>query len=279
MTTTVSVVVPSRNSARTIAACLESVRAQRGVVLELIVVDNHSDDGTFEIARRYADQVILGGPERSAQRNTGVRLSRGEWICWIDSDMVLPPETLGVALAAAQLNDVRTVAIPETSFGAGYWTACRALERRCYLGDVGLHNPRLLRRDLFREIGGFGESMAGPEDADLRLRLRAAGEPIGYARSVLIAHDEGRLSLRTVWAKRVYYGRSLPALTDAHPRPMTTQCRELVLAYWRNRRLLLDDPRHLVGLLVLRTVEAVGYLAGAARGYDARRTRAGESVR
>jgi hypothetical protein len=125
---TVSVVVPTRNSMRTLAACLRSIRAQ-DVPVELIVVDNASTDGTYELARELADTAVRGGPERSAQRNAGVRLATAGWILWIDADMVLPPTTVSAALATATRDGADAVAVPEVSVGTGYWTACRALER------------------------------------------------------------------------------------------------------------------------------------------------------
>ncbi len=261
--TTVSVVVPTRNSIRTLDACLASVRAQRGVDVELVVVDNHSSDGTPDVARRHAHRVLTAGPERSAQRNAGVRAGTAEWICWIDSDMVLPPQTLLTALDVAAAEGVRAVSVPEFSVGSGFWTACRALERSCYVDDgTALHNPRLLRRDLFDELGGFNEDLAGPEDADLRLRLVGRGERLGYAPQVLIEHDEGRLTLRGVWAKRVYYGRSLPGLASEHSHSMVRQGVQVLQAYWRNRRRLLRHPVLTVGVVVLRVVDAAGYLYG-----------------
>jgi len=101
MTHTVPVVVPSRNSARTMAACLASVRAQRGV-------------------------VVVG---------VGVGTSEADRICRIDSDMVLTRDTLAGAPAEAHRSGVRTVAIGDTSVDGDFWTACRALEQRCYLDD------------------------------------------------------------------------------------------------------------------------------------------------
>ena len=95
----VSVVVPTRNNRRTIEACLQSVRAQTYSAIELITVDNSSTDGTDEISRRIADVATTAGPERSAQRNLGFELARGEWVLWLDSDMVLPPTAVAVAMA------------------------------------------------------------------------------------------------------------------------------------------------------------------------------------
>ncbi len=70
--TTVSFVVPTRNSARTIAACVMSLRKQSYADVEIVVVDNDSTDGTAQrAAAAGADRVVVAGPERCAQRNRG----------------------------------------------------------------------------------------------------------------------------------------------------------------------------------------------------------------
>src|SRR5438093_11547332 len=85
----VSVVVPTRNSAPFLDVCLGSIRAQTYPAVELIVVDNHSSDNTLSIARRWTDRVFTQGPERSTQRNYGARQAAGEYLLFVDSDMVL----------------------------------------------------------------------------------------------------------------------------------------------------------------------------------------------
>jgi glycosyltransferase involved in cell wall biosynthesis len=257
----VTVVVPTRNSIRTLAACLRSIRAQ-DVPVDLVVVDNDSTDGTYELALQIADAAVRGGPERSAQRNTGVRLAGTEWVLWIDSDMVLPPATVSAALATAADTGADAVAIPEVSVGPGFWTACRALERSCYVDDPALHNPRLLRRDLLLSDGAFDPALAGPEDTDLRLRLRSAGTRTALCREVLIVHDEGRLTLRSVLAKRVYYGRSLPAFVAKNPGALAGQGAGTVRALVRHRHTLAAHPVRTAGLLLLRALEAAAYGAG-----------------
>lgn len=262
---TVSVIVTTRNVARTLAACLSSIRRQDYSELELVVVDNHSTDATPEIARRYADVVLCAGPERSAQRNVGVETATGAWVLWIDADMVLEPSVVSRAVEAAGRAGALAVSIPERTVGPGFWTACRALERSCYLDDPSLFNPRLLRRDLLLGMGGFAETMAGPEDTDLRHRLAAAGEVVAHC-DAFIDHDEGRLTLSDVVRKRVYYGRSLPAFAEANPGQVRTQAASTLRAFLRHRSRLMADPAHGAGLVALRAIEAGGYAVGAWQG-------------
>ena len=83
----VSVIVTTKNEERNIGACLESVVQQSMPLLEIIVVDNYSEDKTRDIAREYGAEVFEKGPERSAQRNYGVEKALGQYILYLDADM------------------------------------------------------------------------------------------------------------------------------------------------------------------------------------------------
>jgi glycosyltransferase involved in cell wall biosynthesis len=86
--TTISFVVPTYNSSRTIAACVQSLKTQSVGDVEVVVVDNHSKDGTADLALQAgADIVMAAGPERCAQRNRGFDASHGDIVVFIDSDM------------------------------------------------------------------------------------------------------------------------------------------------------------------------------------------------
>lgn len=261
----VTVVVPTYNNERTLEACLRSVREQTHPNVELVVVDNHSRDATPLIAAHHADVLLTRGPERSAQRNAGVETASGEWVLWLDSDMVLPPRALELALETASDSGAEALALPERTIGDGFWTRCRALERECYLDDPSLHNPRLLRREHLERDGGFRLDMSGPEDADLRLRLRDEGVAVAVV-PVLVDHDEGKLTVRSVLAKRYYYGLSIPAFSRAHGGAVGGQGRGILRSYVRNAGRLARDPLHTGGMVVLRTAEAAAYGWGAWRG-------------
>lgn len=260
----VSVIVPTKDAERTLESCLRSIRAQSWPAVELVVVDNFSADRTFEIARDHADVAVQSGPERSAQRNRAIELSSGEYVLWIDADMVLTPRVLEDAVTAAERTGATAVFIPEETVGSGFWTACRSLERRCYVGEELIEAPRLLRRSFFLEHGGFVAGVAGQEDADLRQRLITAGAPMTHI-DTYILHDEGRLTIPFILRKRYYYGQSLPAYNRAQPGAIWAQGRATFKAMARNVPLLAGDPVHAVALVGLRTAEGVAYALGAAR--------------
>lgn len=261
----VSVVVPVKDSIRTIEACLRSIRAQTWAPLELIVVDNFSTDGTWEVAQRWAHDAVQAGPERSAQRNLGVERANGPWVLWIDADMELPPAIVEQAMAVALDEGADGVFIPEVTVGDGYWTACRALERSCCTDEILVQSPRLVRRDYLRGSGGFLESLSGTEDAELRSRMIADGCSLAWIPEEIV-HDEGRMSLGFIWSKRYYYGRGLKRYRAAHPGALGEQAGSAVGAYRRHWRKLAARPGVAAGVVVMRAGEFVAYGVGAALG-------------
>jgi glycosyltransferase involved in cell wall biosynthesis len=272
----VSIVVPTRNSAATLAACLESARSQDHSDIELIVVDNHSSDRTQEIARDLADTVLIAGPERSAQRNAGARAAVGQFLLFIDSDMVLEPTVVSECVEAAQ-SGAGSVVIPELSFGEGYWTRCKALERACYLGDDTIEAARFFTREAFERAGGYDESIpAGPEDWDLHERVRASGARVERT-DALIWHNEGRLRLRETMATKFYYGRGTGVYVRRHPTLARRQLRLFRPAFVRHWRKLARQPLIGAGMLVMKGFELGAGAAGlwSAR-IDGRRARTAE---
>ncbi|MBQ7846500.1 MAG: glycosyltransferase [Clostridia bacterium] len=106
----VSVVIPVYNGEGAIQACLQSLQAQQGVEMEIIVVDDGSTDATWSILQQLAqkDERILpihqenGGV--SAARNRGLQACRGEYIRFVDADDVLPEGSMLALLEKARQN-------------------------------------------------------------------------------------------------------------------------------------------------------------------------------
>ncbi|HET9442023.1 MAG TPA: glycosyltransferase family A protein [Acidimicrobiales bacterium] len=259
-------VVPTKNSARTIEACLRSIRDQEGGDVELVVVDNHSTDGTEKAARRLADLVISAGPERSAQRNLGAGAGGGDHVVFIDSDMVLEPQIARqVRQAFAADPRAGALVLPELAFGDGFWARCREAEKRLYLGDSRVEAARAFRRRAFEEAGGYDTGLTGVEDWDLPDRIRRSGWVIGRVEA-RVHHDEGHLDLRETFRKKRYYGRTVaPYLARHGPVAVGRAAR---LALFRKPSRFVREPAPSFGLVGLKAVEALGILAGMG---DARR--------
>jgi glycosyltransferase involved in cell wall biosynthesis len=255
----VTFVVPTKNSARTIEACLRSIRSQTGPAVELVVVDNFSTDDTPAIAADLADVFIAAGPERSAQRNIGARAGSGPFIAFIDSDMVLEPRIASDITETFRSEDIGALVLPEFAFGTGFLSRSRALEKQLYIGDPNVEAARVFRREIFEEVGGYDEALHGGEDWELPERVRSRGSSIGRTVGA-VWHDEGRIVLRDTFRKKIYYGRSISDYLAKSTRPGRE--RFLRTGPLRQPRLLFGRPHVTLGLVALKATETAGLLTG-----------------
>jgi glycosyltransferase involved in cell wall biosynthesis len=212
----VSVIVPTKNSAATLEACLKSIKAQAYCPIELIVVDNHSSDATQEIAKQFTDKVFVKGPERSAQRNYGAARSSGQYLLMVDSDMELNRKVVK-ACSDELLGDpaVRSVIIPEESFGVGFWSQCKQLERSFYIGVPWIEAARFFSKVAYEAVGGYNETLVSGEDWDLSKRIEEIGKITRICE--VIRHNEGRVSLWKAVKKKYYYARHAKAYLARNP--------------------------------------------------------------
>ena len=232
----VSIAVTTRNSAATLSRCLDSICQQTYSNIELVVVDNFSDDDSFEIAREFSSCVMQSGPERAAQRNRALRdIATGRFAGYVDSDMILGPEVVSKAVDALSAGAV-AVYVPEVILRCGWIGDARRFERAAYEATP-VDAVRFFWRQAFLSVGGFEEKLfgPGPEDWDLDLKIRRLGEVTSVhpgssgafwplEKEVLekgvkewgpgaLYHDETSMKLRDYIAKKAYYG---PALTAYH---------------------------------------------------------------
>lgn len=176
----VSVIVPTRNSDRFLRRCLTSIAAQTYDRIELIVVDNHSTDETRSIAAEFTGNVLLGGPERSAQVNQGAMAATGEYVYRVDSDFELDSHVVEQCVAAA-LNGAEAVVVhnsPDPTVGR--LARIRKFEVDFYKYELDQSAARFVRRSLFLGLGGYEESITAGEDYDFQNRLNATGQPIAF---------------------------------------------------------------------------------------------------
>ena len=188
---TITVVVPVRNAADILEDCLVSVAAQGPAAI--IVVDGLSTDGTLDIARRYADDVLSDeGRGLPAARSIGARAAMTPLVALVDADVILPDGSLAALLAEFESGGYRALQAGLLSeSGPGYWG--RALAEHHQTGRsrywFGLVATIFDRETLLEH--GFDASFESGEDIELRWRLAAAGDKTGVSREVVVRHRFG----------------------------------------------------------------------------------------
>jgi len=255
----VSVVIPTRNSEQTLRLCLNSTLRQTYSNVEIVVVDQASEDGTRKIAEESGIEVIsipFGGIylPPTVSRNVGTKVSRGRYLLHIDSDMELTPRVIESCIELA-LQGEQAIIIPEVDFSSNFWGRCKALERSCYLGDPIFETPRFFSWDILHRIRGYDESLRGGEDWDISTRLRNARVPIARTKECLYHHIEDFDFFKNL-RKKYNGGRSFQAYRNKHPQASTQTLTVLRSAFWRNRSRLARDPLHATGFGIQKLLEA-----------------------
>lgn len=195
---TISIVIPAYNAAAFIGQAIGSILKSDYPhdQLEISVVDDGSTDATVDQARAVLagaripwtiHQCDRGGPSRA--RNLGWRLSRGEWIQFLDADDTLAPSKLFHQAEAAR-NLSKVVAVVYSTWAPveqrpGQPPVIRAA-RLPVIGPDPLIDllktenfiatgSQLFRRTWLEQVGGFDESYRLLEDVDLAVRIAMAG--------------------------------------------------------------------------------------------------------
>ena len=186
----VSVVIPSYNRAQYIAETIESVLAQTYTNIEVIVIDDGSTDNTREAVAPYVPRVQYvwqENSERGASRNHGLRLAKGEFIAFLDSDDLWTPEKLEEDLRVFEENPNAGVLYSDLDLIDSEGRQLKTLKRNGYTGNVteqlltdnfvsiGAH---LIRRSFADQVGGFREEreLSGSEDWEFWVRLSCVTE-------------------------------------------------------------------------------------------------------
>jgi glycosyltransferase involved in cell wall biosynthesis len=195
----VSAVIPAYNAQSHVRRAILSINNQIEPVLETIVVDDGSTDGTASIVRTFGDRVRYvhqenGGP--AAARNRGIREARGEWIAFLDADDEWAPAKVRLQLALIdRFPELRWVAGNLLQVRRGlHYPGLVPAELREQLRDGGVvrlfdglskgllfpSGSFLIHRDVFRKAGLFDTTLRTAEDRDMWWRIAMQWPEIGY---------------------------------------------------------------------------------------------------
>lgn len=189
----VSVIIPTYNRAYLLGETIQSVLDQTYQDFELIISDDGSTDDTDEVVEGFNDariryvrrEVNSGGCP--APRNAGLRVARGEYIAFVDSDDIWLPNKLELEVEFLDTHpSVGLVYADVVFFGSRVTSEVRVLEgispvSGYALKELFLHcfisaSVVLVRKTCFEKVGHFDESFAAAGDHDMWLRIAACFE-------------------------------------------------------------------------------------------------------
>lgn len=202
----VSVIITTRNEESVLVKLLTSLKKQSFKNFEILLIDNNSTDQTKKIAKEMGAKVFNFGPERSAQRNFGVKKAAGKYFLFVDADMELSENVIKQCVEVVQSDKtIGGLAIPEKSKASNFWEKVKGFERSFYneKGDPVTDAARFFTREAFLKSKGYDETITGPEDWDLPETIRELGYRIERISSY-IYHRE-RITSPLVLAKKKFY--------------------------------------------------------------------------
>jgi glycosyltransferase involved in cell wall biosynthesis len=181
----VSVCITTKNEEPFLESCLRSVLNQTYDNIEIIVADSNSNDRTIDIAKKYANNVVIKETSMTQGRNLAAKYARGNILCFLDADIILQKDWLDILVP--YLYDEENVAAYgnmypiEKNLKSHVLYACnnivnRALQiakKPCY-SKAG--TAVIVRRDVFEKVGGFSEDITAAEDHDFSLKLSKYGK-------------------------------------------------------------------------------------------------------
>ena len=189
-----SVIIPTFNREATIRETLQSVEQQTFRDFEVIVVDDGSSDSTCEVVRSFGSVKLIQQPNAGpgAARNHGATAATGKYLAFLDSDDLWFPWALKKIAEAIETNSdpaVLSTSITEFSDSTSildisdgkllvdrYADFLNALEQSdCFVG-AGM---TIVRRDIFRSLGGYTSEVTNCEDHHFML---CAGLSSGFVR-------------------------------------------------------------------------------------------------
>ena len=206
----VSVVIPTHNRANVLMRAIRSVFSQTYPNIEIIVVDDGSEDGTATILRGLSGTRTVRQSNKgvSAARNAGIAKSRGKLVAFLDSDDEWRPEKIQkqVKLYHTEkpefichcnelwMRDNKVVNQKGIHTKQGGFFFMRALER-CLISPSAV----IISRVLLDRVGWFDEALEAAEDYDLWLRITAFYEVDFVDEQLVIKHggEQNQLSVTT----------------------------------------------------------------------------------
>lgn len=195
-----TVVIPTKNEEAWIETTL-SVLANSKDVSQIIIVDNDCGNEIKNIASRYSC-LLLQDTTPAKSRNTGAKASHGEFIVFVDADIIVPPDCIRCAVEC--LSENQNVGIvhfkikPMTNnffVNFSYLVMNYYFRFLSFLGfSQGIGNFIAVKRNVFDSIGGFDENIRAGEDVDF-FRRASKFKTISYMINPMIYASTRRFSI------------------------------------------------------------------------------------
>ena len=181
----ISVIIPTHNRIQFLEKAITSIINQTYNVFEIILIDDGSNDGTFDMVKKrfpFVELFYQNNRGVSCARNKGIKMARGDWIAFLDSDDEWLPEKLNKQIYTIRTNPnilfyhSNEIWIKDglrinqgkkhAKYGGRIFEKCLDI---CRISPSSV----VMHKSIFKNIGLFDERLPICEDYDMWLRLTA----------------------------------------------------------------------------------------------------------
>jgi glycosyltransferase involved in cell wall biosynthesis len=215
----ISIIIPVYNGAKTLGFCLESIFKSSYPKFECIVVDDHSNDNSVEIAEGFASKIIKLNKQQGAAyaRNRGCEAAQGDIVFFVDADVTIYPDTLEKVVRTFENH--REISAVFGSYDDQPWNT-NFLSQYKNLFHHYIHQTSLedastfwtgcgaIKREIFFKIGKFNENRRMMEDIELGYKLKAKNYKILLVKYLTVKHLKHYSFLSLL--KSDFFDRAIP---------------------------------------------------------------------
>ena len=230
----VSVIIPAYNAEKYIAEAISSILSQTYKNIEVVIIDDASTDGTLKIIQQYQlkdERIRLYSNKKNmgigANRARGIKLAKGEYICWQDADDISLPNRIASQVSYLQgHSDIGVVGgfmqfFDETGDGVvrRYDENDSALRSKIFRYNPIAQPASMFRAEVYRNVGSYNLEYVVSEDLEMLFRagikyhfanvqevvLKYRQTTNSLTRSNLHNMEKAALSLRRQYSKNSEY--------------------------------------------------------------------------
>lgn len=191
----ISAVIPVYNSVNTLERAINSLLIQ-SEINEIIIVDDGSIDGTFELAKNLEANIKIiyvltheGRINRgaSASRNLGLKHCSNDWIQFLDADDELLPNKIKEQISLIKPNDCLVI-------GPIIWNSNNKLKKTYFDRDIwngllnaklGITSSNLWNKSIIDEVGGWNEELINTQEYELLFRICKVSSSVKFCTKYL----------------------------------------------------------------------------------------------
>lgn len=266
----VSIIIPTYNAGATIARCLKSIHNQSYSSVEVIVVDNFSNDTTTSIAKASGANVMQQESTPGLARNVGIANSTGKYVFFVDSDQVLSRCVVEECVTKCEGENAGMVRVPEFFVGEGFWSSCSAEWKNYYgkveqrygaQGNILSGEPRFFVKEQVVHAEMFDAALLWGEDYDLYQRLKEMDVKEVSCQSMLYHYEPA--SVKGIMTKNLRYGESMPTFIHHSKKQVFSRViRHSLLTWGWIFAELCDRPGITLGCTFLLGMKAFAMMVG-----------------